>query len=62
MPQGVTGMVDAIKDPACATAVGLVLFWSRSHPECGANGHGNGIVFSAMKQIRSLFAKLADFR
>jgi cell division protein FtsA len=62
MPQGVTGMVDAINDPACATAVGLVLFWNRSYPEYGANGHGNGLLFSAMRQIRGLFAKLADFR
>ena len=59
-PSGVTGLVDAVSSPSCATAVGLVIFWSEHEsrqPE--SNGSGNVFVSNLIRRIRDLFARIS---
>ena len=57
-PCGVTGLVDAVRSPACSTAVGLVLFWSRYHAKDASDGFGNAFLPNLMKGVRELFARI----
>ncbi len=61
-PRGVDGMTDAIANPSLATAVGLVLYWNRTHVDHTSNGYVHGLLPSLLKSIRGLIAKFADFR
>lgn len=61
LPTGVTGLVERISSPACATAVGLVLFWTRSHPDYQGDGRSGAMLAVAGKKIRELIAKLSGF-
>ena len=57
---GVSGLVDAVSSPSCATAVGLVLFWCEhgaGQPE--SNGKGNSLVSNLVRRIRELFAGIS---
>jgi len=57
-PYGVTGLVDAVSSPACATAVGLVLFWSRRHAKYVAGSDGNVLVANLLRRVKELFARI----
>ena len=61
-PTGVTGLTERISNPACATAVGLVLFWTRSHPEYEGDGRWQSVLAGAEKKIREMVAKLSGFQ
>jgi cell division protein FtsA len=59
-PTGVSGLVEAVRSPSCATAVGLVLFWDEhesKQPE--SDGTGSPFVSNLIRRIRDLFAKIS---
>ena len=58
VPYGVTGLVDTVSSPACATAVGLTLFWSRYRAAQMAGGDGRTFLFGLVSRIRELFARV----
>ena len=58
LPGGVSGLVDAVGSPSCATAVGLILFWVRYYPEHIAEGDGGISLQGIVKRIRELFARI----
>lgn len=61
-PKGVTGMMEEVQSPSCATAVGLVLFGNRTHEGHASNGHVEGLLPGLLKRIRGLIAKFVDFK
>jgi len=58
IPGGVGGLVDAVSSPACATAVGLVLFWIRHYAEHAADDDGGVGLLGIVKRVRELFARI----
>jgi len=55
-PIGIAGLVDAVSSPACATAVGLVLFWNRHHAVHEAGRNGDAFLRNIVRRVRELFA------
>ena len=59
-PTGVAGLVDAVSSPACATAVGLVLFWNQHGPrQAQSNGRGSVFVSNLVRRMKELFARIS---
>ena len=60
VPTGVTGLVEAVSSPVCATAVGLVLYWGRHETrQSESNGKGNLYLSRLIARIKELFAVIA---
>jgi cell division protein FtsA len=49
-PVGFSGLVDAVSNPACATAAGLVLFWNKYYSAEGKESEN--ILMSLLRHIR----------
>lgn len=59
-PTGVSGLVEAVGSPSCATAVGLVLFWDEhKSKQPKSDGTGSLFVSNLIRRIRDLFAKIS---
>lgn len=58
-PSSVTGLVDAISSPSCATAVGLILYWARHWAGHAADGNGSAFLNNVIRRIRELFARIS---
>ena len=57
-PSGVTGLVDVVSSPSCATAVGLVLYWSHMHPKHAAD-NDISLLASFIRRVRELLARFS---
>lgn len=56
-PAGVTGLVESVSSPACATAVGLVRFWAR-HEERHSHSDGEAVLPRVLRRLREVFARI----
>lgn len=59
IPYGVSGLVDAVSSPSCATAVGLVLFWSRREVRESPVGDGKALLLGVIRWFREAFARFS---
>lgn len=56
LPSGVTGLIDAVESPSCATAVGLVLFWARHNELQGTDSEEDAFLSGVVKRFREFIA------
>lgn len=56
-PVGVTGLVESVSSPACATAVGLVRFWARHEQTYSQDADDETVVSRVLRRLRELFAR-----
>ncbi|MBP6964253.1 MAG: cell division protein FtsA [Armatimonadetes bacterium] len=55
-PTGVTGLVESVSSPACATAVGLVEFWARHERGNARDSEGEAVLPRVWRRLRDLLA------
>jgi len=56
-PTGVTGLVESVSSPACATAVGLVRFWARHEEQHFHDADDEAVLPRVLRRFRELFAR-----
>lgn len=59
LPSNVTGLVESVSSPTCATAVGLILFWNRNHVKEVVGGNVSAFLSGLIKSVKELFAKVS---
>ncbi len=57
-PSGVTGLVESVSSPACATAVGLVRFWAGHEEQHSYNDDSEAVVPRIMRRLREFLARI----
>ncbi len=57
-PAGVTGLVESVSSPACATAVGLVRFWARHEARQAHNVDDEAVLHRVFRRLREVFARV----
>ncbi len=53
-PSGMTGLVDSVSSPACATAVGLLQFWATHQDRYPVDGHDGAALSRLLRRLREL--------
>ncbi|HEY3298240.1 MAG TPA: cell division protein FtsA [Armatimonadota bacterium] len=56
-PVGFSGLMEAVSNPACATAAGLVLFWDKYYSREDNRSAGEGLVAGLIRRIKELFSR-----